>query len=331
MLFRLKILIGALAALFISNCALAEINLSLAYYMSPKHHFNSTVFTRFAKHVEEISNGEITVTQFPGGALNSSPRKQYSIMLEGVADIVFTLPGYTSELFPKTNLLELPGICNDAIECTRALLNARSELEDEYNAKVLAFIGTGPQFLITRDKPVRTLEDMQGLKIRVASKPTAQFVEALGASAVAQPITVVHQNLANGVIDGIISTPAAMRLFKLHEPGNYLTTYFPGSGLSFVILMNKQVYESLSDQQRKWIDAAASNELSLAGAYSYHKANLASVQHALDENVEVIDIPESEKQRFESAIKKTLDVLLNTVVDDKTASEIVSLMKAGFD
>ena len=331
MFFRIKVLFGVLAALFASGSATAEINLSLAYFMGPKHYFNNAVFTPFARQVEELSGGEITVTQYPGGALNSSPRKQYAIMLDGVADIVFALPGYTSELFPKTNVIELPGICNHAIECTHALLNARHELETEYNAKVLALIGTGPQILVTRDTPVRTLEDMQGLKIRVASKPTAQFVEALGASAVAQPITVVHQNLANGVIDGVLTTPAAIRLFKLHEPGKYLTTYFPGSGLSFVILMNKQVYENFSEQQRAWIDTASSDELSLAGAYSYHKANLASVQQAKDAGVEVIDIPDSEKERFEIAVKETVDTLLNMTVGNKTAVEIVTLMKSGLD
>ncbi len=322
---------SALAALIASGSAAAEINLSLAYFMGPKHFFNPTVFQRFADQVEELSDGEITVTQFPGGALNSSPRKQYAIMLEGVADIVFTLPGYTSELFPKTNLLELPGICDHAIECTHALLNARHELEKEYDAKVLAFIGSGPQILLTRDKPVRTLEDMQGLKIRAASKVSAQFIEALGASAVAQPITVVHQNLANGVIDGVITTSAAIRLFKLHEPADYLTTYFPGSGLSFVILMNRQVYESFSDQQRAWIDAAASDELSLAGAHSYHKANLASVQQAREAGVQVIEISESEKLRFETAIEDTWETLLGMAAGDKTAVEIVSLMKTGLE
>lgn len=331
MSLRSKALVIALSALFASGSVPADINLSLAYFMGPKHYLNRSVFTPFAKHVEQLSNGEITVTQFPGGALNSSPRKQYSIMLDGVADIIFTLPGYTTDLFPKTNLLELPGICEDAIECTRALLNARQELEKEYDAKVLAFIGSGPQFLITRDKPVRSVEDMQGLKIRAASKVTAQFVEALGASAVTQPITVVHQNLANGVIDGILSAPAAVKLFKLHEPGNFLTTYFPSSGLSFVVLMNRQVYESLSDQQRAWIDAASSEELSLAGARSYHEANLASIQQARDAGVEVIDIPESERARFESALDDTLDVLLDTIVGDKTALEVVTLMKTGLD
>ncbi len=331
MSFKLKLLIGALATLVASNFAVAEINLSFAYFMGPKHHLNDSVFKPFARHIEELSNGELTVTQFPGGALNSSPPKQYAIMLGGVADIVFTLPGYTSDLFPKTNLLGLPGVCDNAIECTYSLLNARKELEPEYNAKVLAFIGSGPQILITRDKAIRKIEDLQGMKIRVASRLAAQLIEATGASAVSQPITVVHQNLANGIIDGVLTSPAAIRLFKLYEPGNFVTTYFPGSGLSFVILMNKQVYENLSEQQRGWIDTASSDELSIIGAYSYHQADLAGIQDARDAGVEVIDIPESEKERFENAVSDTLETLLRMPAGNKIAAEIVSLMKTGLD
>ncbi|MDE0308715.1 MAG: TRAP transporter substrate-binding protein [Acidiferrobacterales bacterium] len=331
MLSRFKILICLLAALATSNVAATEINLSFAYFMGPKHHFNDSVFKPFARHIEELSNGTITVTQFPGGALNSSPPKQYSIMLSGVADIVYALPGYTSDLFPKTNLLGLPDVCDNAVECTHALINARQELEPEYDAKVLALIGSGPQILITRDKAVRTLEDLQGMKIRVASKLAARFVEAVGASAVSQPITVVHQNLANGVIDGVLTTPAAIRLFKLYEPAKYVTTYFPGSGLSFAILMNKQVYQNLSEQQRAWIDAASTEELAIAGAHSYHQADLAGIQDARDAGVEVIDIPESEKERFRTEVMDTLDDLMNMTVGDMKASEIVSMMKSGLD
>ena len=54
----------------------------------------------------ELSGGELTVKQFPGGALNSVPSKQYAILLDGVADIIFTIPGYNGDVFPMTP--ELP-------------------------------------------------------------------------------------------------------------------------------------------------------------------------------------------------------------------------------
>ena len=81
------------AALLAMGVTASAAELSLAYFMGPKHPMNKAVFTPFAEKLAEVSGGQLTVKQFPGGALNSVPPKQYSILLDGVADIVFTLPG----------------------------------------------------------------------------------------------------------------------------------------------------------------------------------------------------------------------------------------------
>ena len=259
-------LMSAVAATGIAlGSAASAAELSLAYFMGPKHPMNAAVFTPFAEKLAELSGGAMTVQQFPGGALNSVPPKQYSILLDGVADIVFTLPGYTGDVFPKTQVVGLPGVCDSASACTEALLRARSVLETEYDAKLLAIWANAPPVLITRDKPVRTLEDLEGLKVRVTNKSDVPMVEALGASAVAQPVNVINQNLTNGVIDAIAIGPSAIQSFKLQEPGNYITTWFPGSGSAFVLLMNNDVYNGLSEEERGWVDAAADETLSLAG------------------------------------------------------------------
>ena len=302
-------------------------DLTLAYFMGPRHPMNAAVFTPFAERLAEVSGGEMTVKQFPGGALNSVPPKQYSIMLDGVADIIFTLPGYTSDLFPKTNVVNFPHVCGSPLDCTRALLNARHELEKEYDAKVLAIWSNAPPVLITRDKPVRTLEDLRGMKIRVVSKHSAPFVEALGASAVAQPVTVIHQNLANGVIDAIAIPPSAIHPFKLHEPANFITTYFPGSGSAFVLLLNRKVYDSLSDQQKAWIDAVSGEDLSLMGGRGFEKADVRGLRAAREAGVEIIELSEPEKARFDAAADTVLDTISSQLVGDKTVSEIISLMK----
>ncbi len=177
--------------------------LALAYFMGPKHPMNKAVFTPFAERLAEVSGGQLTVRQFPGGALNSVPPKQYSILLDGVADIAFHLPGYTAKLFPIATSVTTPGMCSDAVECTEAMWRAYDLIEKEFDAKILALWANNPQVLYTKDKPVRTLEDMSGLIVRVTSAQDTPFTEALGASAVSQPVSVINQNLANGVVDGV--------------------------------------------------------------------------------------------------------------------------------
>ncbi|MFV2038563.1 MAG: TRAP transporter substrate-binding protein, partial [Paracoccaceae bacterium] len=281
-----RLLALAAAAAFSFGTAATADELTLAYFMSPKHPMNRAVFTPFAEKLAEVSGGEMTVKQFPAGALNSVSPKQYSILLDGVADVAFALPGYTGDLFPKTNVITLPGVCDSASACTSALLNAREELEKEYKAKVLAIWANAPPVLITKDKAVRTLEDMQGLKVRVTSKQDVPFIEALGASAVAQPVTVINQNLANGVIDAIAIGPSAIGSFSLQEPGNFLTTWMPGSGSAFILLMNQAVYDALTDEEKGWVNAAADEALSESGGNVDESAAARGLKIATDASLE---------------------------------------------
>ncbi len=323
---KLTSIVTALA-LAASTSALKAQELSLAYFMGPKHPMNAAVFTPFADKLAELSGGQLTVKQFPGGALNSVPPKQYAILLDGVADIIFTIPGYTGDVFPMTQVVGMPTVCDSAVDCTAALLNARNLLETEYNAKLLAIWANAPPVLITKDKPVRSLEDLQGMKVRVTNKSDVPFVEALGASAVAQPVNVINQNLANGVIDAIAIGPSAIRSFKLQEPANYITTWFPGSGSAFVLLMNRDVYDGLTDEQKGWVDAASENALSEAGGAFYGKAAKGGLKLAADDGVEMIDLSDEEKERWMAAVSGAIDAAMASNAGSEKVSDIVKMMQ----
>ncbi|WP_136656489.1 TRAP transporter substrate-binding protein [Nitratireductor sp. XY-223] len=317
----------AAAALAVSVSVAEAKELSLAYFMGPKHPMNAAVFTPFAEKLAEVSGGKMTVQQFPGGALNSVPPKQYAILLDGVADIVFTLPGYTGDVFPMTNVVTLPGVCDSPNACTEAILRARDVLEEEYDAKLLAVWTNAPPVLITKDKPVRKLEDLEGMKIRVTAKQDVPFMEALGASAVAQPVTVINQNLANGVIDGIAIDSSAIAAFKLHEPGNYVTTWMPGSGSAFVLLMNKDVYNGLSEEERGWVDEASADWLSVSGGEGYQKATKFGIKVATDAGLEMIELSDDEKARFNAKIEPVLAEIMQQKAGSKTVGEVMAIMK----
>ena len=319
-------MIAAVSLLATATVAQAK-ELSLAYFMGPKHPMNAAVFTPFAEKLAEVSGGDLTVQQYPGGALNSVPPKQYAILLDGVADIVFTLPGYTGDVFPMTNVITMPGVCGSPKECTAAMLRARETLEKEYNAKLLAIWTNAPPVLITKDKPVRKLEDLEGMKIRVTSKQDVPFMEALGASAVAQPVTVINQNLANGVIDGIAIDSSGIGAFKLHEPGNYVTTWMPGSGSAFVLLMNNDVYDGLSDQEKAWIDEASGEWLSLSGGEGYSKATKRGIEIATKAGLEMIELSDDEKGRFQERIAPVLEEIKQQNAGSMTVGEVMAIMK----
>ena len=150
---------------------------------------------------------------------------------------------------------------------------------------------------------------------------------ALGASAVAQPVNVINQNLTNGVIDAIAVGPSAIRSFNLQEPANYITTWFPGSGSAFVLLMNNDVYNGLSEEVRGWVDAAAVEALSLSGGAFCDKAATDGMALAAEEGVEMIDISDAEKARWLETIGPALDAAMSEQAGDMTIGEVMALMR----
>jgi TRAP-type C4-dicarboxylate transport system substrate-binding protein len=303
-------------------------DLALSYFMGPNHPMNAAVFTPFAEKLAEVSGGALTVSQFPGGALNSSPPKQYSILLDGIADVAFLLPGYTAQLFPITTAVTTPGMCDDAVECTEALWRAIEPIEQEFDAKILALWANDPQVLYTKDKPVRVQEDMQGLIIRVTSAQDIPFTEALGASAVSQPVSVINQNLANGVVDGVAIDPSATMSFKMHEPANYLTTNIPGAGSAFALVMNKGVYNSLSDEEKGWVDEASGKWLSMQGGQAYRDLADRGIEIARDSGVEIIELSDEERARWDATIQPAMDEwLASDLGQGLTGADLARLFK----
>ena len=302
-------------------------SLVLAHYMSPLSSVRIDAVVPFAERLAELSGDRLTVTEYMGGALGSAPRGYYSMLLDGVADIVLTLPGYTATVFPMTVLSVYPGVCDSAIDCTAALQRARPVLEEEYRAKVLAMWSATPPVLITRDRPVRRLEDMQGLRLRVSSRLEMPFIEALGASPVMQPVSEVQQNLHTGVIDGVVITAGGIVPYQLQEAAAYLTTWLPLSAAPFVLLMNRDTYESLSEQERSWVDESANASLSLSAARGYELTSAHGLRTARDAGVELIDLSDPERARFEDAVADAYQAQLSRTVGGMTVAEVIELLR----
>jgi TRAP-type C4-dicarboxylate transport system substrate-binding protein len=299
--------------------------LTLASFVGPRHPVNENVFAPFTERLAELSNGQLQVRVFPGGTLNSSPPRQYPILLDGVADLAFVLPGYTADLFPKTNIISYPRVCSSPTDCTQAMQRALSVLEGEYDAKILAFWSGAPPVLVTRDRPVRALEDFRGLRIRVPSTLEFPFIEALGAVPVMQPANEIHQNLANGVIDGIAIIPSGITSFNLQDAGRYVTTWLPLSGMPFALLMNREAYDALTAEQRGWIDAAADSTLSLEAAASYTGIAAHSIEVAREAGLEIIELTDDERLRIDAAIAESYEAGLSEMAGDMTVGEVVRL------
>ncbi len=313
---------------FTSGAAVAE-ELQMSYFVGQRHPMVKAVVVPFQEKLAALSGGELTVKVHFGGSLIKGGPPQYGALLQGVADLAFSLPGYLGPKFPLSNVVTIPGVAGSAEDATNKLWNAIDMVETEYDAKVIALWANDQKVLLTR-KPVRTLEDLKGMKIRVTSKQDEAYINRLGAVAVASGITVVHQNFTNGVIDGVHIGASAIRSFKLHEPSKYVTTNLPASNSALYVLMNQKKFNSLPAEQQAWINQASGRELSLGGGRSYDKAGIGGIAFAKQNGVEILKLTDAERKRWQAAMQPEVDKFLQSKIDMSSSSSKVDITGRDF-
>ena len=127
--------------------------------------------------------------------------------------------------------------------------------------------------LMSRAKPIRTLEDLKGMKIRTPSAAQSAQLEALGAIPIDMPANQIYNNLDRGVIDASMIPMSAALDFKLIEVAKYFTINAPLGRSPFLVAMNRGRYEKLPADLKKVIDDTTGLKLSLKGAETYDKKN----------------------------------------------------------
>jgi TRAP-type C4-dicarboxylate transport system substrate-binding protein len=290
--------LGVVAGLSMTGAAAEE--LKLAHFSSPKHHLQVRFFEPLAKEMAAATNGKVTIGIYPAGKLGAGPKEQFNRVVDGVADIVFGLPGYTAVLFPKTLMIELPGVTASQEAATAGLWNAKPLIDDEFRrVKVLGLWTSASTILMMRDKPIHSPEDLKGLKIRVPSANAALAVEAWGATPVSLPVPAIYNALQTGVIDGILTDGSVIKNFKLFEVLKYYTTGVPSTVSAFFLLMNRDSWDGLDAGEQAALDKLTGPDFSLRASESYLKEaaeGLATVRDMADRTV--IELTPEESAAF---------------------------------
>ncbi|HET9917569.1 MAG TPA: TRAP transporter substrate-binding protein [Candidatus Binatia bacterium] len=297
--------------------AQAAVELKLHSFVPPTHSIWVDPLTPWSKDVAQRSGGKMTVRMFPSMQLGGKPPELYRQMVQGISDIVFTLPGYTSGDFPMLSLTELPGTADSAEDGTRKLWANKDKFfgKELEAAKVLMLWNSDTAGIMSRAKPIRTMEDLKGMRIRTPSRAQSDQLTTLGATPVDMPVTQIYNALERGVIDATMIPLSAMLDFKLLEVVKYLTVDAPLGRSPFLVSMNLKRYESLPPDLKKVIDDTTGLEMSLGGARSYDKKNTAALQAAKKER-EVISLSPEERKRW-LELFKTLAKRQGEEVDKK--------------
>jgi TRAP-type C4-dicarboxylate transport system substrate-binding protein len=218
----------------------------------------------WAKQVEENSGGRVKIEIFPAMTLGGRPPELINQVRDGVVDLAWLINGYTPGLFPRTEVMELPGVYEgDPKAANLALydLYKAGDISDDYAGVEVMFLHVhAGQGLHMRDKLVRSPADMAGIKLRVPTRTGAWMIEALGAVPVAMPVPELPPALQKGVVDGAFIPWEIIPPLKIQEQTQY---QIEGDGewrfgtTTFQVSMNKARWDGLpEDIQKAFSDAS---------------------------------------------------------------------------
>ena len=309
-----RFLRGAVAAIALTAAAALPAGaetLKFAHWVPPAHTLTASTIEPLQAAVAD-SGLEIEV--YPGGELGAGPLEQYVRVVQGVADIVWGLQGYTSSQFPKTMVSELPGALLEGMTGYDLIWNAYDAglLSEEFpGTKPLALWLSEPNVFIMKDIDVRTPADVAGLKIRVSGSAAAAAVEALGATPVQMPAGEIYNSLQTGLIDGVITGASAIGDFKLDEVANSYTLNAPLGHISFYVVMNQAKYDGLSDEEKAALDAIAGRPLSQSAEEGWN-ARAAQVIEQISSTGDntVYTLTDDERAAFEALTLPVTDAIV---------------------
>ena len=232
---------------------------------------------------------------------------------DGVADLVFTLPGYTAGRFPIMEVFELPFMTRNAESASKAAWEFYEKYaRQEFAAvKPIWFNVHDNGYIHTRERQVKTLADLRGLKMRAPSRQTTKMMQLLGASAVAMPLPQVTDSLSKGVIDGFILPWEVIPAIKAHELVKYHTETDPKARtlytVVFTIAMNPKRYESLPADLKKVIDDNSGREFSASIGRTWDESAPAGRKFAEARGNTFHMVPASELAQWEKALAPLYD------------------------
>jgi TRAP-type C4-dicarboxylate transport system substrate-binding protein len=258
----------ALVNLLPTARAADEVVLKVHHFLPVQSYANTQFIQPWCDKVAKESANRIRCQIFGSMQLGGTPPQLVDQVRDGVVDVVWTLTGYTAGRFPLTEVFELPFMMQSPEATSKALWDyvQQNALAEFKGLHPIALHVHGDGVIHMRDKPVKTLADLKGLKLRAPTRQTNRLLAALGATPVAMPVPQVSDSMGKGIIDGAVMPYEVVPAIKLQDIAKFHSETDPAEPAlytaTFMFVMNPARYESLPADLKKVIDANSGQALS---------------------------------------------------------------------
>lgn len=260
---RMAVLAFSMIAALSSGAARAQEVLKMSNWLPPTHPITTQIIKPWIESVSEKSGGRLVIRQLPMAL--GAPQAHFTLARDGVADVVIGVPGYTPGLFVSDKLYTLPFIGTTATSVSLAAWRTHQKyfapLNEYKGVRLLGLFSHGPGQVHTK-KEIRSLSDLQGLKVRVTGGYLNEIASSLKMVPLLKPATESYELLSSGVADGTLLPMESMVAFHLPKVTTH-TLLVPGGFYfaTFFIGVNEGKYQSLSAEAKAALDAASGEAL----------------------------------------------------------------------
>ena len=262
------------------------------------------------KNFAEITGGRAKVKLFWNNSL--VPLKDHYRSLEsGIIDFSFVNTGVTPGVFPLSELFQVPGIAATIAASNLTfidLFNKYPEFEKQFSPKI-KYIATC-QFLLSdlhSIKPVRTLEDLKGMKIGCQTPESARAMELLGASASTIAWPDMYVQLERGVVDGVVAAWAIVNITHLHEIAKYHTLLRLSPGIAHW-MFNRNTWNKFTPEEQekfKLLGASLSNKTAWSVVSTSHDMRFREITP--EKGQTVIELSQTDREKVKKLFKPLWD------------------------
>ncbi|OOY11471.1 C4-dicarboxylate ABC transporter substrate-binding protein [Thioclava marina] len=311
----------------------ADITIRLAH-LNPEDPFGShsgAMAAVFKSIVESNSGGRIEVQLFPNGQLGKD-NEVIDQVRNGLVESVISSSGGIAQHYPLVGVFDIPfafpniGVASKVITKDSSFgKKFTADLEAKTGLKVLGLLDSGGFFEFTNSKkPIKTVEDMAGLRIRTMTVPTQEaLVNSLGANATPMPWAELYTALQTGVVDGEMNPVPIIAFAKFDEVQKYLslTNHLI---TPYVWTMNEDFYKGLSPEDQYLISWAA--DVATDAGRSMSRVIEASDKGlpALAAKMEVNAVDPAELEKFAAASQPAVRAL----IEEKFGAEGTEMLDA---
>jgi len=276
----------------------------------------------FKRRIEDRTNGDVTVQVYPYGTLGTSGDIA-EMTGQGVLRLANASPGHLGSLIPEMNVFNIPYLLSQDNQVNKDVL-ADSEciyqdLAPKFESKGLHLLTMYPegQMVWTTQKPIRSPEDFNGVKMRtMTSDLLVRAYEAFGASPTPMPYGEVYGGLQLGQIDAQVNPIFAIEEMKFYEVTKYMI-WAGQQEFTTTVVTNNDWYEGLSQDRKQMLNDVVSgmHDYIYNKQQEYNQERLKKIKKAKPD-MKMIHLTESERAKFRERSKKVRNLYVKQTGQD---------------